>query len=360
MALPADRARDMLDRQWQEWLLGQGRRQLRSATGATGPPRRAVLAASAAAVPLLLASCKGVQSLGTPPPPPRDIQLLQQAISAEQLMVARYTAAIKDVTGPPAAGQLADVLAEHQQHLARLQSRLIEPAALTPSATPSPSAAAVTGRQAAVLRQLEQAEQAASGRLASDVTQLPPALAQLFASIAASEATHVPLLRGNAAAIAPLPATAVRAGGEGAGGAAADLTGLQAVLAAEQAASYGYGVVGAHLSGKRWITATDDWVAHQRGRDQLTAMITALGGKPVPSAVGYQLPSPVRSAAQAQALAVTLEDGVAQAYLGLVALPDPALRQLGAAAVRAAALRAQSWRGATVAFPGMPAASLSG
>jgi hypothetical protein len=328
---------------------------LRSAAGDTGPTRRAVLTASAAALPLLLASCKGVQSLGTPPPPPRDIQLLQQAISAEQLMVARYTAAIQVVTGSPSAGRLGDVLAEHQQHLARLRSRLIEPAALTPSATPSPSAA-VTGREAAVLRQLELAEQAASDRLASDVTQLPAALAQLFASIAASEATHVPFLRGKAAAIAPLPLASVRAGS----GAAADLTALQAVLAAEQAASYGYGVVGSHLSGKRWITATDDWVAHQRGRDQLSAMITALGGKPVPSAVGYQLPSPVRSAAQAQALAVTLENGVAQAYLGLVALPDPALRTLGTAAVRAAALRAQSWRDSTVAFPGMPAASLAG
>jgi Domain of unknown function (DUF4439) len=145
---------------------------------------------------------------------------------------------------------------------------------------------------------------------------------------------------------------------QAAAGKAAELAALQTALAAEEAASFGYGVVGAHLSGQRRIAATDDWVAHQRGRDQLSSMVTALGGQPVPSAAGYQLPSPVHSAAAAQALAASLEDGVARAYLGLVALPDPALRLLGASQVRAAALRAEAWRGSTVPFPGLPIASL--
>jgi hypothetical protein len=118
-------------------------------------------------------------------------------------------------------------------------------------------------------------------------------------------------------------------------------------------------VVGAHLSGPRWITATNNWFAHERGRDRLTEMITALGGQPVPSAVGYQLPSPVHSAAEAEALAGTLEDGVARAYLGLVALPEPALRELGASQLRAAALRAEAWRGSTEPFPGLPSTSLA-
>jgi hypothetical protein len=369
-------------------MLSPGRRQLRTESGVTGPTRRAVLAASAAALPLLLASCKGVQALGTPPPPPRDIAALRQAISAEHQLVRLYGAAIRHLTGqapasPAAAGhglagRLHEVLAEHQQHLTRLTARLIQPAADNTSASPPAAAALVRGSSAAVLGQLEQAEQAQSSRLTGDITLLPPALAQLFASIAAAEATHLPLLRGQASPAAaspppapasPAPAQASPAAGavspaagalKPGGGKAAELAALQAALAAEQAASYGYGVLGAHLSGKRWIAATDDWVAHLRGRDQLTSMIIAMGGQPVPSAVGYQLPSPVRSAAGAQALAVTLEDGVAQSYLGLVALPEPALRELGAAAVRAAALRATTWRGSTVAFPGLPAASPSG
>jgi hypothetical protein len=155
-------------------------------------------------MPVLLTACKGVQALGTPPPAPPDIVTLRGAISAEQVLVARYTTAIRDVTGqfPPhasaadlaVAGCLRDVLAEHQQHLTQLRARLIEPAGgVKPS--PAPSPAAVTGSTSAVLGQLEQAEQAASDRLIGQVAAVPPALAQLFASIAASEATHVPFLR---------------------------------------------------------------------------------------------------------------------------------------------------------------------
>ena len=135
---------------------------------------------------------------------------------------------------------------------------------------------------------------------------------------------------------------------------------LQAALAAEQAACYGYGVVGAYLSGTAAAAANTDWVAHEVARDDLTAMIAAAGADPVPAAVAYQLPIRVQSSAQATSLAVAIEVGLAQAYMGLVALGDPALRALGARGVAAAALRAAAWRGSTVAFPGLPASSLRG
>jgi Domain of unknown function (DUF4439) len=131
---------------------------------------------------------------------------------------------------------------------------------------------------------------------------------------------------------------------------------LQAALAAEQAASYGYGVVGAHLnaSAAQSRAADADWVAHQQARDSLTAMITSAGADPAPAPVAYQLPVHVQTPAEARSLAVILEDKVAQAYLGLVALPDHSLRALGARELTAAALRAAAWRRATVAFPGLP------
>jgi hypothetical protein len=135
---------------------------------------------------------------------------------------------------------------------------------------------------------------------------------------------------------------------------------LQDALAAEQAASYGYGVAGAHLpqGSAEQGTATTDWIAHLRAQDELTAMISARGGQPVPAAVAYQLPEPVQTAAAATALAALLEDRVAQAYLTVVALPDSGLRSFGAQQVRAAAVRAAAWSGATQAFPGLPATSL--
>lgn len=138
------------------------------------------------------------------------------------------------------------------------------------------------------------------------------------------------------------------------------LAALQTALAAEHSACYGYGVVGAHLAqGSAALAAAGaDWLAHQRARDQLTAMITDRGGQPVSSAVAYELPFPVTSATTAVQLAATMEDRVAHAYLALVALREPQLRLFGAQQVRVSALRAESWRGSTQAFPGLPPASL--
>jgi Domain of unknown function (DUF4439) len=140
----------------------------------------------------------------------------------------------------------------------------------------------------------------------------------------------------------------------------ATMAALQAALQAEQAASYGYGIVGAHLGqgSARQAVATADWTAHLAAAEKLSSMISTLGGTPAPAAVAYQLPSPVRTAADAVTLAWTLEDAVARAYLGLVALPQLTLRRFGADQVRAAALRAEAWRGSTQAFPGLPPTSL--
>jgi hypothetical protein len=134
---------------------------------------------------------------------------------------------------------------------------------------------------------------------------------------------------------------------------------LQSALAAEHAAVYGYGIVGANLTGSRQAAARTDWVAHQVARDTLEAMLRSRGSEPAPAAVAYRLPITVRTPGQAVSLAVLLEDRVATAYLGLVALTDTAIRQFGALQVRAAALRAAAWRGSTVPFPGMPPSALA-
>jgi hypothetical protein len=134
---------------------------------------------------------------------------------------------------------------------------------------------------------------------------------------------------------------------------------LQTALTAEDAAIYGYGVVGAYLAGSTQATATADWLAHQVARDRIEAVLRSLGAQPAAAAVAYQLPVPVRNAGDAAALAVVLEDRIATAYLGLVALGDLSIRDFGAQEVQASALRAAAWRGGTVAFPGMTTAALA-
>jgi Ferritin-like domain len=171
---------------------------------ATGLTRRGLLAASGIAVPVLLAGCKGVKVLGAPPGTPTDVLALRAAISAEELMVARYAAAVSDLdttmssapsrSGTASLKAVRAVQAEHAQHLVQLKSRLVEPPGSRPSPSPAPSVV-VTGSVSEVLGLLEQAEQAASDRLIGQLGKLPGSLAQLFASIAASEATHVPFLR---------------------------------------------------------------------------------------------------------------------------------------------------------------------
>ena len=128
---------------------------------------------------------------------------------------------------------------------------------------------------------------------------------------------------------------------------------LQAALAAEDAAFFGYGVAGAHLSGSRKSAAEQDWTGHNKARDSLTAMISALGATPVAAQAFYRLPFAVHDASTATALAAYLEDGVTRAYLGLVAVSGLKWRTFGALAMQDSARRAAFWRGATQAFPGL-------
>ena len=171
-----------------------------------------------------------------------------------------------------------------------------------------------------------------------------PSLAQLYASIAASEATHVSVLGARIGRSAGFVSRRART----------EIAALQGALAAEHAAVYGYGVVGAMLTGSRQAAARADWIAHQVARDTLEAMLTKLGATPVAASPAYQLPFAVTGAASAARLAAALEDGVTRAYLGLVAVTDPTLRAFGAKAMQRPANRAVAWRGTTVAFPGMP------
>lgn len=150
--------------------------------------RRSVLAAAGAAVPLLAAGCKGVGGLGTLPRPKPDVAVLRAAIGTEQALIAQYRSAL--AASPGLKDTLDPVLDQHLAHLAALRSRLIEPAG-TPRPAPASSA---TASPASTLGALAAAEQAAAGALVSRLATASPSLAQLLASISASEASHAALL----------------------------------------------------------------------------------------------------------------------------------------------------------------------
>ncbi|HEX3823291.1 MAG TPA: ferritin-like domain-containing protein [Mycobacteriales bacterium] len=135
-----------------------------------------------------------------------------------------------------------------------------------------------------------------------------------------------------------------------------ELTALQAALAAEQATIYGYGVAGAVLTGADRTYATTALAAHTVIRDQLTALISALGATPVAAQPAYRLPTPLNDTDEARALAAQLEQSGAGELWDLVAATRPAghARALAISWLSDAAVRAAHW-GAEPALPGQPA-----
>ncbi|MCH0543371.1 ferritin-like domain-containing protein [Streptomyces sp. MUM 203J] len=128
---------------------------------------------------------------------------------------------------------------------------------------------------------------------------------------------------------------------------------VQGALAAEHAAVYGYGVVGARVGEARAAEAAAAYAAHRARRDAWARSVRDLGGTPVAAAPAYALPFRVADPAAAVRLAAELEDRVAGAYADLVRASGGALREDAAEALREAAVRAVRWRGGGVAFPGL-------
>jgi hypothetical protein len=165
--------------------------------------RRRVLAIGAVTLPLAVAGCKGFGALGTPPKPAPGVAVVDDAITVETRLIAHYRAVLAAV--PALAGQLRPLLAQHHDHLARLRARLVIPPGSRaadhafPGASPSgsPSPAAVPGTPAAALGYLRNAENAAATAQLAHLAAAPPSLAQLLASISASEATHAMILGGH-------------------------------------------------------------------------------------------------------------------------------------------------------------------
>jgi Domain of unknown function (DUF4439) len=138
-------------------------------------------------------------------------------------------------------------------------------------------------------------------------------------------------------------------------------TALREVLAAEHAAVWGYGSVGAALPPQSRPQASAAENAHRDVRDRLAELLQERGDDPVPAEAGYALPFPVVSAVDAAALAVVLEDGVAAAWVRVLdQAVQSTVRRLAVDELAGAEVRAVAWRRAaartpvTTAFPGLP------
>ena len=136
---------------------------------------------------------------------------------------------------------------------------------------------------------------------------------------------------------------------------------LSGALAAEHAAIWGYGVVGAALGDRARPQAEVAEAAHRGVRDQVGALLAGRKADVVDAKGAYALPFPVLSEVDAAALAVVLEDGVAKAWVRVLdQAAERSTRELAVATLGATEVRAVGWRVAagkapvTSPFPGLP------
>jgi hypothetical protein len=154
---------------------------------------RRQLLASPTTLPLFLtlSGCKGPAVLSAPPHPSQQTQVLLHAVTAEQDLIWIYAKVMSVYSG--LAATLAPLRADHEAHLAKLRTRVVEPPGkqVPQTVTERPAVAAT---QAAALAQLRAAEQAAVTAQMNRLAAAPGSYAQLYASIAACESTHVSVL----------------------------------------------------------------------------------------------------------------------------------------------------------------------
>lgn len=159
--------------------------------------RRALLGGSV----LVTASCGPLRAA----PPPRrdedpDLAIVRRVIKAEEALLARYADARR--LHPDLATRLDPIVAQHREHLAALRRRL-------GTAPPPVSAAPRTASEPVripkpipdspdlAIAALQADEDAAARTRVNDLRGASAALAQLLASVGASEASHVVLLAEN-------------------------------------------------------------------------------------------------------------------------------------------------------------------
>lgn len=138
---------------------------------------------------------------------------------------------------------------------------------------------------------------------------------------------------------------------------------LQATLAAEHAAVWVYGLLGARTSrsSEPQLAATlrAAYDAHRERRDALTGELASLGATPVGSAPAYTAPGGIDTGAGRAAAALALERACAETYAALVGSTTGDRRTRAAAMLGDAAVRELGFGGGPEPFPGLPSDALT-
>jgi len=131
---------------------------------------------------------------------------------------------------------------------------------------------------------------------------------------------------------------------------------LRTTLAAEHAAVYVYGALGAQTSQSAEPTLYADigsaYSEHRARRDQLVGMILDESGEPVAAEPAYDLPADLSTPDLVMRRALRLEKSCAETYAYLVANSPPEQRRWAVNALVMTAVRELAFRGTPEIFPG--------
>ena len=135
-----------------------------------------------------------------------------------------------------------------------------------------------------------------------------------------------------------------------------DVDALQTTLAAEQAATYVFGVLGGRTSRTAtpalFATVSSTYAAHRARRDLLTREIADLGAEPVAAEAAYDVPTPLDTPDQVSRAALATERDCATTYAWLVASTTGRWRRWAIGALNETAVRELAFRGTPEMFPG--------
>lgn len=132
---------------------------------------------------------------------------------------------------------------------------------------------------------------------------------------------------------------------------------LQKALAAEHAAVFLYGVLGARISSSAQpelsLRLQDAFSSHRSQRDALTVLISKQDQDPVAALVDYRVPGSLATPAGLAAVAATIEARVTSTYGELVANTSSTDRRWAITALEASAVRGVAFGVPVAVFPGL-------
>ncbi|NUS72794.1 MAG: DUF4439 domain-containing protein [Corynebacteriales bacterium] len=250
-------------------------------------------------------------------------RVLAKQLELEHRVIAAYMQ-LRDAGDPNFGPKAAALLAEHEEHAQALLARLPRGHRVT-TPTVGPGFDAVVDAET---RSAQHALTEVRARGVGDISEL-------LSSIAASENTHLVAL-GKQVDLPILNFTD------------APKEALKALAAAEHAAIFAYGAIGAHLIGETLELARTAEALHRERREALLAALDA----PEPAPLDYQMP--------AGQTAIELAIGVEQRCAAQWRQAATTLGQTGCVGLTGSSLLAAGWRRAanpqqygTVAFPGL-------